>query len=229
MSNRSKQPIIQTVGLEKSYRIKGGRIPVLHGIDLTVQAGEFVAVCGPSGCGKSTLLRLLAGLDRADSGSIRVDGDELTEVGDARRTAIRREKIGFVFQRFNLLPALSALANVRLALRIKGRPKGDGAAAVLAQMGLKEKLDRKPMALSMGEQQRVAIARAVAHRPKLLFADEPTGNLDSKNAEEVLGIFRSLNQESGQTIVMITHNTEAARVADRIVRMRDGRLADGGA
>ncbi|MEW6356286.1 MAG: ABC transporter ATP-binding protein [Planctomycetota bacterium] len=227
MSDTTRQAIIRTVDLKKSYRIKGGRIPVLRGINLEVQPGEFLAVCGPSGCGKSTLLRLLAGLERADSGAVHLDGDELTASSDARRTAIRREKIGFVFQRFNLFPALSAVENVRLALRIKGHPLGNGVADVLERMGLSDKLDRKPMELSMGEQQRVAIARAVAHKPRLLFADEPTGNLDSKNAEEVLGIFRSLNREHGQTVIMITHNAEAAAVADRIVRMRDGLLVDG--
>jgi len=221
------EPIIQTTDLKKSYRIKGGRVPVLHGIDLTVTRGEFLAVCGPSGCGKSTLLRLLAGLDRADSGSIVLDGDELTGARDGRLTSIRREKIGFVFQRFNLLPALSAAENVRLALRIKGQAERDGVVDVLEQVGLGDKADRKPMALSMGEQQRVAVARAVAHKPPLLFADEPTGNLDSKNAEDILAIFLELNREHGQTVVMITHNEEAASKADRIVRMRDGLLVDG--
>lgn len=227
MSDTNTPPIIQTEALKKSYRIRGGAVPILRGISLSIRSGEFVAVCGPSGCGKSTLLRLLAGLERPDSGAILLDGDDLTQARDARLTRIRREKIGFVFQRFNLLPALSAIENVNLALRIKGSPGADGAGGLLERFGLAGKANRKPMELSMGEQQRVAIARAVAHTPRLLFADEPTGNLDSQNAMDVLAIFRTLNREHAQTILMITHNEEAAALADRIIRMRDGLLVEG--
>ena len=219
------EPIIATENLKKIYRVGKVDVPALRGLDLVVQEGEFVAVVGPSGCGKSTLLHVLGGLTRPTSGVVLVDGNDFMRMSDAERTKFRRHKIGFVFQRYNLLPTLTARQNIALAQHIQG----DGFNphrfdAVVEMLGLKDMLDRKPYALSGGEQQRVAIARAVICEPKILLADEPTGNLDTENSQLVLNMMRNLNRDFRQTILMITHNPEAAAVADRIVRMRDGRI-----
>jgi putative ABC transport system ATP-binding protein len=219
------EPIIATENLKKIYRVGKVDVPALRGVDLVVQEGEFVAVVGPSGCGKSTLLHVLGGLTRPTSGVVLVDGNDFMRMSDAERTKFRRHKIGFVFQRYNLLPTLTARQNIALAQHIQG----DGFNphrfdAVVEMLGLKDMLDRKPYALSGGEQQRVAIARAVICEPKILLADEPTGNLDTENSQLVLNMMRNLNRDFRQTILMITHNPEAAAVADRIVRMRDGRI-----
>lgn len=182
---------------------------------------------GPSGCGKSTLLHLLGGLLSPTSGSIIIDGEDLSKVGDAARTEIRRRKIGFVFQRFNLFPTLSADGNLKLAERIhlgNGRNNSANRREILRLLKLEDKMHHKPLELSGGEQQRVALARAVINRPAIVLADEPTGNLDSENSEIVLQMFRELNEKYGQTILMITHNPEAASVCSRIIRMRDGRV-----
>lgn len=219
------QPILKTVDLKKSYKVGKHDIPVLKGVDIEVAAGEFVAIMGPSGCGKSTLLHLLGGLLSPTSGSIIIDGEDLAKVSDAERTDIRRRKIGFVFQRFNLFPTLTAEGNLKLAEKIhegSGKGSAEKRREVLGLLKLEDKMHHKPVELSGGEQQRVALARAVINNPAIILADEPTGNLDSENSEIVLDMFRELNRKLGQTIIMITHNPEAAAVCSRIIRMRDG-------
>src|SRR5437879_5348608 len=219
--------ILKAENLEKIYRVGKVDVPALRGVSLAAQEGEFVAVMGPSGCGKSTMLHLLGGLLTPTRGRIVVDGEDLTAASDARRTDIRRRKIGFVFQRFNLFPTLTAEGNLRLAERIHG----NGAASdptrrreVLRLLRLEDKLHHKPLELSGGEQQRVALARAVITQPALVLADEPTGNLDSENSAIVLNMFQELNRRFNQTIIMITHNPEAAAACGRIIQMRDGHI-----
>jgi putative ABC transport system ATP-binding protein len=219
------QTILKTIDLKKSYKVGKQEVPVLKGVDIDVAPGEFVAIMGPSGCGKSTLLHLLGGLLSPTSGSIIIDGEDLAKVSDAERTDIRRRKIGFVFQRFNLFPTLTAEGNLKLAEKIhEGSGKGspEKRREVLRLLKLEDKMHHKPVELSGGEQQRVALARAVINNPAIILADEPTGNLDSENSEIVLDMFRELNKRLGQTIIMITHNPEAAAVCSRIIRMRDG-------
>jgi putative ABC transport system ATP-binding protein len=196
-------------------------------VDLLVEEGEFVAVVGPSGCGKSTLLHILGGLTYPTSGKVLVDGNDFSHMTDADRTRFRRHKIGFVFQRFNLLPTLTARQNVTIAQHIQGNGFNPHRfESVVELLGIRDKLNHKPYALSGGEQQRVAIARAIICEPKILLTDEPTGNLDTENSQVVLNMMRALNRSFRQTILMITHNPEAAAIADRIVRMRDGRIVD---
>lgn len=219
--------ILQTEDLKKSYKIGKLEVPALRGVSLTVERGEFVAIMGPSGCGKSTLLHLLGGLLSPTSGKIVIDGEDLSKVSDAKRTDIRRRKIGFVFQRFNLFPTLTADGNLKLAERIhSGNGGGDGTnrREVLGLLKLEDKMHHKPLEMSGGEQQRVALARAVINNPAIILADEPTGNLDTENSRIVLDMFKKLNEEFNQTIIMITHNPEAAAVCSRTIRMRDGRV-----
>jgi len=219
------EPIIATQNLRKIYRVGRVEVPALRGVDLLVQEGELVAIVGPSGCGKSTLLHVLGGLTPPSGGLALVEGNDLAAMSDAERTRFRRHKIGFVFQRFNLLPTLTAKQNITLAQHIQGNGYNPHRFEAVAEMlGIRGKLNYKPSALSGGEQQRVAIARAVICEPKILLADEPTGNLDTENSQIVLNMLRALNRSFRQTILMITHNPEAAAVADRIVRMRDGRV-----
>jgi putative ABC transport system ATP-binding protein len=219
------EPIIATEDLKKVYRIGKVNVQALRGVDLIVQEGEFLAVVGPSGCGKSTLLHILGGLTPPTSGKVCVDGNDFSTMGDADRTRFRRHKIGFVFQRFNLLPTLSAHQNIAIAQHIQGNGFNPHRFEMVVDMlGIRDKLKHKPFAMSGGEQQRVAIARAVICEPKILLADEPTGNLDTENSQIVLNMMRALNRSFRQTILMITHNLDAAAVADRIVRMRDGRV-----
>jgi putative ABC transport system ATP-binding protein len=219
------EPIIATENLKKVYRIGKVEVPALRGVDLVVQEGEFLAVVGPSGCGKSTLLHILGGLTPPTSGKVFVDGNDFSTMRDADRTRFRRHKIGFVFQRFNLLPTLTARHNIAIAQHIQGNGFNPHRFQIVVDMlGIREKLNHKPFAMSGGEQQRVAIARAVICEPKILLADEPTGNLDTENSQIVLNMMRALNRSFRQTILMITHNLDAAAVADRIVRMRDGRV-----
>ena len=218
--------VVRTVALEKSYRQGKVLIPALNGIDLSVGEGEFVAVMGPSGCGKTTLLHLLGGLDRATEGRVEIDGVDLATLSDGERTRLRCDKIGFVFQRFNLLPTLTALRNLELAARIKRLTASDSLARLLDLVGLAHKANSTPLEMSIGEQQRVAIARALVGEPRLLLADEPTGNLDSENSTRILGLFKEVNDKLNQTLVMITHSDEAAGWADRIVRMKDGRVVE---
>ncbi|PYV15584.1 MAG: ABC transporter ATP-binding protein [Acidobacteria bacterium] len=219
------EPIILTSDLKKIYRIGKVEVPALRGVDLVVPEGEFVAVAGPSGCGKSTLLHVLGGLTAPTSGKVLVDGNDFSAMNDADRTRFRRHKIGFVFQRFNLLPTLTARNNIAIAQHIQGNGFNPHRfQAIVEMLGIQGKLNHRPYALSGGEQQRVAIARAVICEPKILLADEPTGNLDSENSQIVLNMLRGLNRSFRQTILMITHNPDAAALADRVLRMRDGRM-----
>ena len=203
-------------------------VPALRGVSLEIDKGEFVAIMGPSGCGKSTLLHLLGGLLSPTSGSILVDGEDLSKVSDAERTDIRRRKIGFVFQRFNLFPTLTAEGNLKLAEKIHSGNGGnpERRREVLRLLKLENKMTHKPLELSGGEQQRVALARAIVNSPAIILADEPTGNLDTENSQIVLDMFRELNEKYNQTIIMITHNPEAAAVCSRIIRMRDGHIVE---
>jgi putative ABC transport system ATP-binding protein len=213
------------------YHVGAQDVQALSGVDIEVRAGEFVAIMGPSGCGKSTLLNLLGGLARPTAGRVIVDGTEISVAGDAERTRVRREKIGFVFQRFNLLPTLTVRGNLEIARQIQGQPapSRERLQELLERVGLPHKEQMKPLDLSAGEQQRIAIARALVNSPAILLADEPTGNLDSVNSALILGLFKDLNQRQGQTILMITHNPEAAAVAHRTIQMRDGRVVEGAA
>jgi putative ABC transport system ATP-binding protein len=223
--------ILQTIDLKKSYTVGKLQVPVLKGVSLDVKQGEFVAIMGPSGCGKSTLLHLLGGLLSPTSGSILIAGEDLAKATDATRTEIRRRKIGFVFQRFNLFPTLSAEGNLKLAEKIHlGSGAGDDAKRkeILRLLKLEDKMHHKPMELSGGEQQRVALARAVINQPAIILADEPTGNLDTENSEIVLNMFSELNKRMNQTIIMITHNPEAAAACTRVIKMRDGKVVDDG-
>jgi putative ABC transport system ATP-binding protein len=221
--------ILQAENVEKVYRVGSVDVAALRGVSLDLEEGEFLAIMGPSGCGKSTLLHLLGGLLTPTSGRILIDGEDLTAASDAKRTDIRRRKIGFVFQRFNLFPTLTAEGNLRLAERIHagGSNGGDDPAhrrEVLSLLKLEDKMHHKPLELSGGEQQRVALARAVVNRPAIILADEPTGNLDSENSTIVLNMFQEMNYRFNQTIIMITHNPEAAAMCRRIVQMRDGQI-----
>jgi len=221
-----KKDIVVTENVQMIYTVGRVEVPALRGVDMTVKEGEFVAVMGPSGCGKSTLLHLLGGLLVPSAGRVCIEGVDLTSVGDAARTELRRQKIGFVFQRFNLLPTLTAEGNIELAKRIHGNGHGANVDTkeILGLLGLERKLGHKPSELSGGEQQRVALARAVINRPSILLADEPTGNLDSENSQMVLQMLQDLNMQYRQTIVMITHDPDAASMASRILEMRDGRI-----
>jgi putative ABC transport system ATP-binding protein len=218
--------ILKAEDLEKVYRVGKVDVPALRGISLTVQEGEFLAVMGPSGCGKSTMLHLMGGLLTPTNGRILIDGEDLTAASDAKRTDIRRRKIGFVFQRFNLFPTLTAEGNLRLAERIHGNGADDPdrRREILRMLRLEDKMHHKPLELSGGEQQRVALARAVVNRPAIVLADEPTGNLDTENSALVLKMFSELNDRFNQTIIMITHNPEAAAACQRIIQMRDGHI-----
>ena len=218
--------ILKAENLEKVYRVGKVDVPALRGVSVAVQEGEFVAVMGPSGCGKSTMLHLLGGLLTPTKGRIVIDGEDLTAASDSRRTDIRRRKIGFVFQRFNLFPTLTAEGNLRLAERIHGNGADDPdrRREILRMLKLEDKMHHKPLELSGGEQQRVALARAVVNRPAIVLADEPTGNLDSENSALVLNMFRELNDRFNQTVVMITHNPEAAAACQRVIQMRDGHI-----
>src|SRR5438045_7386365 len=220
-------PILKTVELAKSYKVGKIDVPALRGVSPEVNEGEFVAIMGPSGCGKSTLLHLMGGLLSPSTGSIVIDGEDISKVSDARRTDIRRRKIGFVFQRFNLFPTLSAEGNLKLAEKIhtgNGSKSSEKRREVLKLLQLEDKMHHKPLELSGGEQQRVALARAVVTRPTIILADEPTGNLDTENSAIVLNMFQELNYRFNQTIIMITHNPEAAAMCRRIIQMRDGQI-----
>ena len=220
--------ILKAENLEKVYRIGRVDVPALRGVSLEVQEGEFLAIMGPSGCGKSTMLHLLGGLLTPTSGRIIIEDEDLTAASDAKRTDIRRRKIGFVFQRYYLFPTLTAEGNLRLAERIhsNGADDPERRREVLRLLRLEDKMHHKPLELSGGEQQRVALARAVVTRPALILADEPTGNLDSENSAIVLNMFQELNFRFNQTIIMITHNPEAAQMCRRIVQMRDGQIVE---
>ena len=218
--------VLQTVDLTMTYRSGKIEVPALRNVNLSIAAGDFVAIVGPSGCGKSTLLHLLGGLAQPTSGRILIDGVDISALSDSERTSIRRRKIGYVFQRFNLLPNISAWDNIELAKRIHGNGhlNHNGSSQIINMLGLSEKIGFRPTELSGGEQQRVAIARAVINHPAIVLADEPTGSLDSRNSRAVLRILQELNEKFKQTIVMITHDSEAASMANRVVEMRDGQV-----
>ena len=217
--------ILQTRNLKKYYGVGNTQVKALDGVDLSVESGEFVVIVGTSGSGKSTLLHMLGGLDRPTSGTVTVDGKDIFSLKDEALTIFRRRKIGFVFQSYNLVPVLSVWENIVLPVELDGR-KVDKAFVkeVVATLGLEKKLRNLPNQLSGGQQQRVAIARALAAKPAILLADEPTGNLDSKTSQDVLGLMKVTGQKFAQTMVMITHNEEIAQTADRIVRIEDGRI-----
>ncbi len=221
------QPIIRAEHLGKVYRSGKVEVPALRDVSFSIEPGEFVSVVGPSGSGKSTLFYLLGGLTRASSGKIVIAGIDFATLDDAERTKMRKSKIGFIFQKFNLLPTLSGRANIEIAYDISGRsdPLDPAYLADLTDMlGISGRLDHRPSELSGGEQQRVAIARALVTHPAIVLADEPTGNLDTKNSDAVLEMLRRSNREFKQTVLMITHNPEAAAIADRILHMRDGEI-----
>jgi len=222
----SDDPIISIRDLRKLYRLGEVDVQALRGVDLDVQRGEFVSIIGPSGSGKSTLFYILGGLMPPTSGSIHIAGRDLLGMTDAQRTELRKTSVGFVFQKYNLLPTLTARDNIEIARDIAGKdgPLDPSFTEGLNLLGIAGRLDHKPRALSGGEQQRVAIARAIVNQPAILLADEPTGNLDTENSTAVLGLLRGLNERLGQTILMITHNPEAAAYGHRIVKMRDGRI-----
>jgi putative ABC transport system ATP-binding protein len=229
MSSASAAPIIHIRGLRKIYRTGRVDVEALRGVDLDVPAGEFLSIVGPSGSGKSTLFHIIGGLTPPTEGEVIVAGRDVSAVGDAGRTELRRKYVSFVFQKFNLLPNLTALDNIRTALFISGlptRPFDDSFRNILELLGISDRLRHKPAEMSGGEQQRVAIARALASQPSILLADEPTGNLDSRNSLAVLEILRDLNSRLKQTILMITHNTDAAAFGHRKMHMRDGRIVE---
>ncbi|HYL77524.1 MAG TPA: ABC transporter ATP-binding protein [Bryobacteraceae bacterium] len=220
------EPIIAIHDLRKTYRVGEVDVHALRGVDLDVQAGEFVSIVGPSGSGKSTLFHIVGGLTPPTSGTVHIAGQDLLGMTDAQRTELRKTTVGFVFQKYNLLPTLNARDNIEIARHIahKNGPLDPKFQEILQILGLTGRLDHKPRSLSGGEQQRVAIARAIVNHPAILLADEPTGNLDTENSNAVLTLLRNLNTRLGQTILMITHNPEAAAYGHRIVRMRDGRI-----
>ena len=217
-------PIIETNGLTKTYQVGDVPVRALRGVDLEVRKSEFVAIVGASGSGKSTLFHVLGGLTPPTSGTVRINGRDLASMTDAERTDLRKATVGFVFQKYNLLPTLTAEDNIRIVQYIAGRDTEFDPAflEVLRLLGIEDRLKHKPRALSGGQQQRVAIARGIVNSPSILLADEPTGNLDSENSAAVLSLMKDLNRRLGQTILMITHDSDAASYADRIVRMRDG-------
>ncbi|WP_035870496.1 ABC transporter ATP-binding protein [Kitasatospora cheerisanensis] len=216
-----------TVDLTKVYGSGETRVTALDGVSIAFREGEFTAIMGPSGCGKSTLMHCAAGLDTPTSGSVRIGTTELGGLDDRQLTQLRRDRIGFVFQAFNLLPTLTALENITLPLSLAGRrPDPQWVERVVSMVGLSERLGHRPAELSGGQQQRVAVARALVARPAIVFGDEPTGNLDSRAGAEVLGFLRGCVEELGQTVVMVTHDPVAAGYADRVVFLADGRLVD---
>jgi len=218
--------IIEVHGLTKTYQVGDVAVHALRGVDLEVRKGEFVAIVGASGSGKSTLFHILGGLTPMTSGNVQINGCDLAGMTNAERTDLRKKTVGFVFQKYNLLPTLTAEDNIRIVQYIGGRHTTFDPAfqEILKLLGISDRMKHKPRALSGGQQQRVAIARGIVNSPAILLADEPTGNLDSENSGAVLKLMKDLNQRLGQTILMITHDADAASYADRIVKMRDGRI-----
>ena len=221
-------PVLEARGLAKTYGTGGAEVLALRGVDLAVERGEFVAIMGPSGCGKSTLLNLLAGLDRPTAGEVWLDGERIDRLSETALARLRRRKLGFVFQFFNLMPTLSAVENVELPLLLVGRSRKDArrsASYLLSELGIGDRAAAAPVQLSGGQQQRVALARALANRPDIVLGDEPTGNLDSATAREVLGLLRAA-RERGQTLLLVTHDARVAAAADRVITLRDGLVTD---
>jgi putative ABC transport system ATP-binding protein len=223
------EAILAATDLHRSYALAESAVPALRGVSLSLDAGAFVAVMGPSGCGKSTLLQLCGAMDKADSGSLKLDGREVTTMNDADLTRLRRERIGFVFQFFNLLPTLSVLENIAMPLllaRVSEKTAFEKARSLARRVGIDHRLDHYPNQVSGGEAQRAALARAVIHEPALLIADEPTGSLDSSNGQRVLELFQELNRDLGIAILMATHDAQVAAVAKQTLRMKDGRVVE---
>lgn len=219
--------ILQAENLIKIYGSGENEVHALDGVNFSVEKGEFVAIVGTSGSGKSTLLHILGGLDRPTSGNVKVDNRNIFSLKDEERTIFRRRKIGFVFQNYNLVPVLNVYENIVLPIQLDGKePDADYIKSIIETLGIENKLDNLPNNLSGGQQQRVAIARALASKPAIILADEPTGNLDSKTSQDVLGLLKVTSQKYAQTIVMITHNEEIAQLADRIIRIEDGKIVE---
>jgi putative ABC transport system ATP-binding protein len=222
-----EQPIIAARQVQKWFRNGKIEVHALRGVDIEVQAGEMLAIMGPSGCGKTTLLNCLSGLDDFDEGEVEIEGTSLRKMADKKRTKYRAERMGFIFQTYNLLPVISAVENVELPLLVTGMRPRDArrrALEVLEQVGLADRGDHRPAELSGGQRQRVTVARALVNQPAIVWADEPTGALDSKAADDILQLMRKLNQEAGQTFVIVTHDPEMAAACDRIIQMRDGQI-----
>jgi putative ABC transport system ATP-binding protein len=220
---------VELIDVHKIYKTKYYEVRAINGITMKIEDGEFIAIMGPSGSGKSTLLYLIGCLDRPTKGEVVIDGVETSELSDDELTRLRREKLGFVFQQYNLISTLTALENVELPMIFRGVPKNERkrkAMELLRLVGIEDIVERKPMEISGGQQQRVAIARAMANEPKILLCDEPTGNLDSKSGRQIMGIIKELNEEKGVTVILVTHDPSMAEFAERIVRLRDGRLQD---
>ena len=225
------KPIIKAEKVIKTYRTGHVEVQALRQVSLEIQEGEMVAVMGPSGCGKTTLLNCLSGLDDFDAGEVFIENESLRKMGDRKRTTYRAERMGFIFQTFNLLPVLTAVENVELPLLVSGVVPRDArkrSLDALAQVGLSERSSHRPAELSGGQRQRVTIARALVNDPAIIWADEPTGNLDSKTTSDILSIMRKLNQEQKRTFVIVTHTTEVSDWCDRIIRMGDGEILDDG-
>jgi putative ABC transport system ATP-binding protein len=221
--------ILETRNLKKVYGTGDTAVHALRGVSLTVEKGEFVAIVGTSGSGKSTLLHMLGGLDRPTAGEVLVDGKSIFSFRDEELTIFRRRKIGFIFQSYNLVPVLNVYDNIVLPIQLDGNePNKQYMDMVIRALGMESKLDSLPNNLSGGQQQRVAIARALATKPAIILADEPTGNLDSRTSQDVMGLLKVTSQKLGQTIVMITHNEEIAQLADRMIRIEDGNITGGG-
>lgn len=219
--------VVQIQGATRHYVTRGETIKALDGVDLEVAPGEFLAIAGPSGSGKSTLLNLIGALDSPSQGEVRIDGVSLSGMSEAERSKLRRDRIGFVFQAYNLIPVLSVLENVEYVMLLQGRPadeRHERAKAILEEVGLADKLNRRPLELSGGQQQRVAVARAIASQPALVLADEPTANLDSTTGEALLDTMQRLNQEHGMTFVFSTHDPLVMARASRLIHLRDGRI-----
>src|SRR5215831_16736099 len=216
--------LLETIELRKTYKVGKINVEALRGVSMRVREGELTAIMGPSGCGKSSLMHILGAMTKPSSGKVLIDGNDIARMNDSELTGVRRDRVGFVFQKFNLLPTLTARANIDVARHIHGSKNNhDGyLAEILQLLMIEDKMGRKPSELSGGEQQRVAIARALACKPAILLADEPTGSLDTKNSEIVLNMFRELNRRFRQTIILVTHNPELVTYTDRLVEMRDG-------
>jgi putative ABC transport system ATP-binding protein len=230
-SNVNYDNLVQACGLEKTYAAGGVRVHALAGVDLSISRGEMVAVMGPSGCGKTTLLNALSGLDEFDGGEVTIAGKSISEMSDRDRTRFRAEKMGFVFQTYNLIPVLSGVENVELPLLVAGtRPKEarEKAFSALRMAGVSDQASKRPAEMSGGQQQRITVARSLVNDPAIVWADEPTGALDSETSKEIMDLLVRLNREEGQTFVLVTHDILVARRAHRLVQMRDGRIESDG-
>ncbi|HNA44240.1 MAG TPA: ABC transporter ATP-binding protein [Solirubrobacterales bacterium] len=224
-SQSSESPIVKAVGVERVYGEGQAEVRALDGVDVTFEKGRFTSIMGPSGSGKSTLMHILAGLDKPTAGTVEIEGTDITGLDDGELTQLRRDKLGFVFQFFNLLPVLTAEENILLPLSIaRKKPDQEWVDQVIDRVGLNDRREHRPSELSGGQQQRVAVARALVTKPAVLFADEPTGNLDSKASEDVLTMLRAAVDEVGQTVIMVTHEPDAAAHGDRLIALRDGKL-----